>query len=87
MTAAMNATRVARALNRRLDVVARATISADIERLRKAGATDVIQPEFEAGVEVIRHALRRYGIGGMELATLAAGRRAAFYQRAEATEE
>ena len=57
--------------------------SADqVERLRRAGANEAVQPEFEAGVEVIRHALRRYGIGGMELVNMVAGRRAAFYRRA-----
>jgi hypothetical protein len=30
-------------------------------------------------VEVIRHALHRYGIGGNELALVTAGRRVAFY--------
>ena len=59
--------------------IARAARREDLERLRRAGATDVVQPEFEAGVEVIRHALRRFGISGAELATLAAGRRASFY--------
>jgi len=73
------ATRHARAMNPRLDIIARAARREDLERLRRAGATDVVQPEFEAGVEVIRHALRRFGISGAELATLAAGRRASFY--------
>lgn len=73
------ATRNARALNARLDIIARAARPEDVERLRRAGATDVVQPEFEAGVEVIRHALRRFGISGAELATIASGRRASFY--------
>ncbi|HEX4744731.1 MAG TPA: cation:proton antiporter [Candidatus Limnocylindria bacterium] len=73
------ATRHARSMNPRLDIIARAARPEDVERLRRAGATDVVQPQFEAGVEVIRHALRRFGISGAELATLAAGRRASFY--------
>jgi len=73
------ATRHARAMNARLDIIARAARPEDLDLLRRAGATDVVQPEFEAGVEVIRHALRRFGISGAELATLAAGRRASFY--------
>lgn len=72
-------TRNARTLNARLDIIARAARPEDVDRLRRAGATDVVQPEFEAGVEVIRHALRRFGISGAELATLASGRRASFY--------
>lgn len=75
-------TRFARTHHSDLDIVVRARNEADVERLRRAGATDVVQPEFEAGVEVIRHALRRYGIGGFELTHLITGRRATFYQHA-----
>jgi CPA2 family monovalent cation:H+ antiporter-2 len=76
------ATRVSRGLNPRLDIVARANSVGDLERLRRAGATEVVQPEFEAGVEVVRHSLRRFGIVGMELTSLISGRRATFYRRA-----
>jgi CPA2 family monovalent cation:H+ antiporter-2 len=76
------ATRAARVLNRRLDIVARAVDVHDVERLQRAGAAEVVQPEFEAAVEVIRHALRRYGVGGMELVHAANGRRSVFYRRA-----
>jgi K+:H+ antiporter len=75
-------TRAARMINRRLDVVARVVDSGDVERLQRAGAAEVVQPEFEAAVEVIRHALRRYGITGMELMHATSGRRTAFYRRA-----
>lgn len=81
------AARHARALNPNLDIVARASSVSDLERLRRAGATDVVQPEFEAGVEVIRHTLRGYGIGSQELADLAVERRALFYGRGAAGEE
>lgn len=74
------ATLQARRLSPRLDIVARARDVHDVERLHRAGATAVVQPEFEAGVEVIRHALRRYGLGSQELALVSAGRRQAFYQ-------
>lgn len=81
--AAERATAYARARFPRLDIVARASGAAQMERLRRAGASDVVQPEFEAGVEVIRHALRRFGVSGLELANLAAGRRASFYRTEE----
>lgn len=77
------ATRHARAANPRLDIVARATDAAQIERLQAAGATDVVQPEFEAGVEVIRHVLGRYGITGTELSHVVSGRRRSFYARGD----
>jgi CPA2 family monovalent cation:H+ antiporter-2 len=63
-----------------LDIIARANSREQVNRLRAAGATEVVQPEFEAGLEVIRHALQRYGITGAELARDAADHRADFYQ-------
>jgi monovalent cation:H+ antiporter-2, CPA2 family len=76
------AIRHARTAHPHLDLVARAADAEHVRRLQQAGATDVVQPEFEAGVEVIRHTMRRYGIDGMELSHLATGRRAAFYAHA-----
>src|SRR5262245_39579147 len=73
-------TRRARTMNPDLDIVARAASAAGVARLRAAGATAVVQPEFEGGVEVIHHALQRYGVVGPELALVTAGRRAAFYR-------
>ncbi len=75
------ATRYARAHGHRLDIVARAADARDVERLRDAGATEVVQPEFEAGVEVIRHSLGRLGVAGLELQHITAGRRSSFYRR------
>jgi CPA2 family monovalent cation:H+ antiporter-2 len=78
--AAIATTRLARARHPRLDIVARAANAEQVERLRQAGATEAVQPEFEAGLEVIRHALHRYGLGGIELLNSVGGRRAAFYR-------
>jgi CPA2 family monovalent cation:H+ antiporter-2 len=72
--------RGARALGPKVHIVARAQRAEDVERLRRAGADVVVQPEFEAGVEVIRHTLQRYGVVGIELGHLIAGRRRAFYE-------
>jgi CPA2 family monovalent cation:H+ antiporter-2 len=74
-------TRYARQTYRRLHITARAYNSDQVERLREAGASYIVQPEFEAGVEVIRHVFQRYGVSGAELATIAAGRRSSFYSR------
>ncbi|HEX2035413.1 MAG TPA: cation:proton antiporter [Chloroflexota bacterium] len=82
--AAEAATRYARSHHPRLDIVVRAADATQVERLRRAGATDVVQPEFEAALEVVRHALRRYGVSSLELNHLLAGRRATFYRRAAA---
>lgn len=81
------AVRHARHLNPRLYIVARASNAAEVRRLRKAGADAVVQPEFEAGVEVIRQALERYGIFGLELDHVVAGRRHAFYSHAAPEQE
>jgi monovalent cation:H+ antiporter-2, CPA2 family len=81
VSAAELTTRHARAHHPHLEIVVRAGNASDVERLQQAGATAVVQPEFEAAVEVIRHTMQRYGIVGMELAHLTAGRRAAFYRR------
>jgi CPA2 family monovalent cation:H+ antiporter-2 len=72
--------RGARALSPRIHIVARAQRGEDVESLRRAGADVVVQPEFEAGVEVIRHTLQRYGVMGAELDHLIAGRRRVFYE-------
>jgi monovalent cation:H+ antiporter-2, CPA2 family len=74
------ATRTACRLRPDLDIVARVSNAIDVRRLREAGATEVVQPEFEAGVEVIRHALLRYGINTQSLDQEVAARRQAFYQ-------
>lgn len=76
------AVRHGRHLNPRLFIVARASGVEEMRRLRKAGADAIVQPEFEAGVEVIRLALVRYGIFGLELDHVVAGRRHTFYRRA-----
>ena len=82
--AAERTTMHARAQQPQLDIIARAVSVGHLEGLRRSGATEVVQPEFEAGIEVIRHTMRRYGIVGMELTHLMAGRRTAFYQHAAA---
>ena len=74
-------TRHARAAHPRLDIVARASDQASVDRINRAGATEVVQPEFEAGIEVIHHAMQRFGVAGPELVHATAGRRAAFYRR------
>ena len=51
-----------RALNQRVPILARAHDRAHHEPLRRAGATEVIQPELEAASTLIRHALRRLAL-------------------------
>ena len=42
-----------------------------------------MQPEFEAGLEFVRHVLRRQGVSNAETSALLARRRADFYEAAE----
>lgn len=81
--AAEVAVRHARILNPGLDIIARASSREAIQRLRGAGASDVVQPEFEAGVEVIQHVFQKFEIHGEELEQLVGERRSAFYRHWE----
>jgi CPA2 family monovalent cation:H+ antiporter-2 len=56
---AHRAVRVVRELNPGVPILARAHTDQGRDRLAAAGATEVIQPEFEAATTLIRHALHR----------------------------
>jgi CPA2 family monovalent cation:H+ antiporter-2 len=77
------AVRYARTQNPALDIVARASNQETIPKLRAAGASDVVQPEFEAGVEVIQQVFLKFGIHGDELEDLVGERRTTFYRHWE----
>lgn len=47
----------ARRLNPSLPIIARSATESGLERLSAAGANDVIHPELEGGLEVVRHTL------------------------------
>jgi CPA2 family monovalent cation:H+ antiporter-2 len=51
-----------RTLHSTLPILARTHERAEHERLRQAGATEIIQPELEAASTLIRHALRRLAL-------------------------
>lgn len=78
---AMQAAKVARQMNPRLDIIARSHSLEEMERLVAAGVTEAVLPEFEAGLEFIRHTLRRYGISGQEIQSIISARRATYYRR------
>jgi CPA2 family monovalent cation:H+ antiporter-2 len=50
-----------------LPIVARATTVAGVPRLAELGATDVIHPELEGGLEILRHTLLRLGLPASEV--------------------
>jgi CPA2 family monovalent cation:H+ antiporter-2 len=49
----------ARELAPELPVIARASTQAGVKQLRELGAREVIHPEFEGGLEIVRHTLLR----------------------------
>jgi CPA2 family monovalent cation:H+ antiporter-2 len=74
--------RIAKELNPKVRVLARTHDARTIPHLRAAGADEVIQPEFEAGLEMVRQALRNYGVSSLETQTLLGGRRQEHYDGA-----
>jgi CPA2 family monovalent cation:H+ antiporter-2 len=80
LVAAEAAIRHARRLNPRIHIIARATAGGEVGALYEAGADEVVQPEFEAGLELVRQVLRWYGIAAKETQIMLAHRRAQFYQ-------
>lgn len=57
----------ARRINPRLDIVARVHSGADVEVLREKGVSEMVRPELEAGLEIIRHTLHRFGLTTQEI--------------------
>ncbi len=80
LVAARSAIRHARAMNPDIRVVARAPGGDEGESLAWIGADEVVQPEFEAGLEFVRRVLRWQGVSLQETTALLTRRRTAFYQ-------
>jgi monovalent cation:H+ antiporter-2, CPA2 family len=76
----------ARSIFPRLDIIARARDATYLPELKAAGATEVVYPEFEAGLEFIRHILHRYGVSLIEIQGVLQAQRAAQYERPEREE-
>ena len=57
----------ARRINPRLDVVARVHRDEDTGVLRSLGVAEMVRPELEAGLEIIRHTLHRFGLTSQEI--------------------
>lgn len=65
----------ARSCNARIEIVARAHSEAEEAELRRLGVARVVVAERELGNELIRHALRRFGVSDREVAAILAERR------------
>lgn len=74
------ASRIAKAMNPKVDIVVRAGRASDLGPLKRAGADEVVQPEFEAGLEFMQHVLRYQGLSREETQRLVDRRRRRFYK-------
>lgn len=74
------AIRYARKVNPSIAIITRAQAASEVEILRAAGANEIVQPEFEAGLECIRYVMRRYGVSAQETNAIVGHRRTAHYQ-------
>lgn len=73
----------ARRAHPRLRIVARATSWEQLHRLRDLGADEVVQPEFEAAMEVIRYVMHAHGVEDRQAGAIVQGRRQAYYEPRE----
>lgn len=75
--------RQARQLNPQLHIVARATRLGQLEALRSLGIHEVVQPEFEAGLEMVRQALLHFSVPPLEIERLSDEVRGEYYRPIE----
>jgi CPA2 family monovalent cation:H+ antiporter-2 len=80
LVAARSTIRHARTMNPDIRVVARAPSGEHGISLSGSGADEVVQPEFEAGLEFVRRVLRWQGVSAREATALVSRRRTAFYE-------
>jgi CPA2 family monovalent cation:H+ antiporter-2 len=73
----------ARELNPAIHVIVRAPAAGDVSKLSAEGANEVVQPEFEAGLEFVRQVLGWQGIDHQATEDLVAARRQTVYGSAE----
>jgi K+:H+ antiporter len=70
----------ARDLNPDLDIVARGTGADSHVLLREAGADEVVDADFEASLEFVRHVLHRFGVDAREITSLQQRWRGEYYR-------
>ena len=68
-------TRNALKINPKLDIVARVHHDADAELLKGIGVAELVLPEFEVSLEIIRHTLHRFGLTILEIQHILCGLR------------
>lgn len=83
--AASSAVERAHQINRRLDIVVKASRPSDIQQLKDLGARTVIISDYEAGLEMLRHTLLRFGLNSFEAQSMVQHLRAESQQPGEET--
>jgi len=68
-------TRNARQINPSLNIVARVHRDRDAALLKDIGVSELVRPEFEAGLEITRHTLHRFGLTAVEIQRILSGLR------------
>jgi monovalent cation:H+ antiporter-2, CPA2 family len=71
--------RNARALNPMIHVIVRAPGTGEVSGLSARGADEVVQPEFEAGLEFVRQVLGWQGVDTLQTDDLVSARRQKVY--------
>lgn len=87
LISAQLAIRLAKRANEQLDVIARVQSYEQIQRLDEAGATEVVQPAFEVGLEFVRHTLHRSGVSMREIQAFVSSRRLDYYDTERVEDE
>jgi len=64
-----------RELNPRIDVVAHGAFEEGRHRLRELGVSQIVNAEFELGIQFVRHTLHRFGLSNAEVQAIVSRRR------------
>ena len=63
------------AINPKLDVVARVHFDDEVGKLRDIGVAEMVRPDVETSLEIVRHTLHRFGLTGTEIQYILTGLR------------
>lgn len=80
LMAARSAIVRARHLNPEIMIITRAVSRNEVRILREAGADEIIQPEFEAGLECTDHMLRTLGVPETDVRFIVGSHRIELYE-------
>ncbi len=85
LVAARATIRRAHVLNPEITIITRAISRNEVQVLKDAGADEIIQPEFEAGLECVDHMLLSLGMAPDEIEMIVTARRSSLYENEDAS--